>query len=308
MSMFRPMAAAAWLVLLIVSPALGAAEAGADRQSKILANLKLNLPQLAEMNPTMGAITPSGIQGLDQGSFNVGGRPYQFLVTSDDKKLWLLQGEAMDVSRSEAEINIELAKREETKKKEAAERKIKLAASIEGRPFRGKADAPVTIVEFSDFQCPYCARGAATMEEVLQKYPNDVKFVFKHFPLPFHPWAKPAAIAANCASEQDPDAFWTLHDKYFEHQQELQPGNVVEKSKEYLKGSKVDVAKWEKCAGDSNSEEHKAQAAKVDADLALGQSLGVSGTPGFFVNGEFLNGAQPLAAFIPLIDKAKGGS
>jgi protein-disulfide isomerase len=292
------------VVTLSVAPA-GAQEA---RQAKVLANLKLNIPKLAEMNPTMGPITASGIAGLDQGSLDVDGQAVQFLVTSDDKKLWLIQGEAMDVSRGEAEIKVAVAKQEEQKKKEAAERVTKLAASVEGRPFRGKKDASVTIVEFSDFQCPFCARGASTVDEILKQYPNDVKFVFQHFPLPFHPWAKPAAIAANCAAAQDPDAFWILHDKYFANQKDLQPGNVVEKSKEYLKGSKVDLAKWEKCAGDANSDEYKAQVAKIDADVAFGQGVGVSGTPGFFVNGEFLSGAQPIAAFVPLIEKAKGGS
>ena len=307
MRSFRPMAVAAWAALTVVSLSAPLAHAQ-DRSAKILANLKLNLPQLAEMNPTIGAIAPSGIAGLDQGSFTVNGRSYPFLVTNDNKKLWMVQGEPMDVSRGEAEIKVELAKREEEKKKEAVERVGKLAASVQGRPFRGKEDGKVVIVEFSDFQCPFCARGASTMEEVVKKYPNDVKFVFQHYPLPFHPWAKPAAIAANCAAEQDPAAFWTLHDKYFEHQKELQPGDVVAKSKEYLAGTKVDLAKWEKCAGDTNSAEYKAQLAKVDADMAFGQSLGVTGTPAFFINGEFLNGAQPISAFEPIIEKAKAGS
>jgi len=304
----RSMAIAGCAGLVAAALSVQPAQAQGDRSAKILGNLKLNMPQLAEMNPTMGDIEPSGIEGLDQGTFLVKGRPYSFLVTSDDKKFWLLQGDAMDVSRGEEEIKVELAKREEEKKKEAAERVTKLASSVEGRPFRGNADAPVTIVEFSDFQCPYCARGAGTVEQILQKYPNDVKFVFQHFPLNFHPWAKPAAIAANCAAEQDHDAFWTLHDAYFAHQKELKPDNVVAKSKEYLKGSKVDLAKWETCASDTSSAEYQAEVSKIDADQAFGQAMGVSGTPGFFVNGEFLNGAQPITAFVPLIEKAKTGS
>ena len=80
-----------------------------------------------------------------------------------------------------------------------------------GLPTRGNPDGPVLIVEFSDFQCPYCTRGAETMAKVLEQYPNDVKFVFKHFPLGFHNWAKSAAIASHCAGLQSDDAFWTLH-------------------------------------------------------------------------------------------------
>jgi protein-disulfide isomerase len=284
------------------------AAAQQDRKGQILENLKLSIPQLAEVGPTMGPIGPSGIDGLDEGTFVVQGRPYSFLVTADNKKLWLVQGEAMDVSRGEAEIKVAIAEREEEARKAAEARTAQLAASIEGRPFRGSADAAVTIIEFSDFQCPYCTRGAATVEEILERYPNDVKFVFQHFPLGFHPWAKPAAIAANCAGLQNPDAFWTLHDAYFKDQKQLTTDNVVAKSEGYLAGSGIDMKKWENCAADTNSAEYKAEAANVDADMALGQALGVTGTPGFFVNGEFLNGAQPIDAFVPLIEAAKANS
>ena len=284
------------------------AAAQQDRKAQILENLKLNIPQLAEVGPTMGPIGPSGIDGLDEGTFVVQGRPYSFLVTADNKRLWLVQGEAMDVSRGEAEIKLAIAEREEEARKAAEARTAQLAASIEGRPFRGSADAAVTIIEFSDFQCPYCTRGAATVEEILERYPNDVKFVFQHFPLGFHPWAKPAAIAANCAGLQNPDAFWTLHDAYFKDQKQLTTDNVVAKSEGYLAGSGIDMKTWENCAADTNSAEYKAEAANVDADMALGQALGVTGTPGFFVNGEFLNGAQPIDAFVPLIEAAKANS
>ena len=284
------------------------AAAQQDRKAQILENLKLNIPQLAEVGPTMGPIGPSGIDGLDEGTFVVQGRPYSFLVTADNKRLWLVQGEAMDVSRGEAEIKLAIAEREEEARKAAEARTAQLAASIEGRPFRGSADAAVTIIEFSDFQCPYCTRGAATVEEILERYPNDVKFVFQHFPLGFHPWAKPAAIAANCAGLQNPDAFWTLHDAYFKDQKQLTTDNVVAKSEGYLAGSGIDMKKWQNCAADTNSAEYKAEAANVDADMALGQALGVTGTPGFFVNGEFLNGAQPIDAFVPLIEAAKANS
>lgn len=286
----------------------GPAAAQDDRKTQILENLKVNVPQLAEVDPSMGPVGPSGIDGLDEGTFVVQGRPYSFLVTTDNKKLWLIQGEAMDVSRSAAEIKIAVAEREEEARKEAEARTAQIAASIEGRPFRGNADAAVTIVEFSDFQCPYCTRGADTVDQILERYPDDVKFVFQHFPLGFHPWAKPAAIAANCAGLQKPDAFWTLHDAYFKNQKQLTLENVVPKSESYLAGSGVDMKTWKTCAADTNSAEYKAEAAKVDADMAFGQAMGVSGTPGFFVNGEFLNGAQPIDAFVPLIEAAKANS
>ena len=279
------------------------------RKARILANLQLEFPQLAEANVQMGEITASSIDGLDAGVFTVNGRTNQnFLVTKDDKSLYLIVGEPLDVSRSKAEIDAAIAKRNEAEAAEAAERQAELAAATEGLPVRGNPDGAITIIEFSDFQCPYCSRGANTVEEILEKYPNEVKFVFKHFPLGFHPWAKPAAIAANCAANQKDDAFWTLHDKFFEQQKELNPGNVMAKSKEFLASSGVDMEAWSKCAEDQSSEEYKAAAAAVDADMAFGQKMGVSGTPGFFVNGRFLNGAQPIAAFEPIIKEILGSA
>ncbi|MFP3939130.1 MAG: thioredoxin domain-containing protein [Thermoanaerobaculia bacterium] len=279
-----------------------AAQEDDARKERILANLEHQIPQLGQVNASIGDIEPTDIEGLEQGTLVIDGQPRPFLITSDDTKLWLLAGEAVDVSRSAEEIQADQAQQE-------AERTETLAQAIEGDPVRGNPDAPVTIIEYSDFQCPYCARGFETMEQVLEKYPDDVKFVFQHFPLTrIHPWAKPASIAAVCAADQDENAFWTLHDAYFENQDDFNVDNVVEKSKEILADSGIDLATWETCAGDENSEAYQAAETKVEDDLAQGQELGVSGTPGFFVNGEFLNGAQPISAFEPLIEEATGGS
>lgn len=284
-----------------------AAMADDARKAKILANLKLEFPQLDEANVVMGEISASSLGDLDEGSFTVNGRSnQQFLVTKDDSALYLIAGNPIDVSRSEDEINAAVAARKAEEAKAAAQREAELAAAIEGLPTRGNKDGKITIIEFSDFQCPYCTRGATTVEQILEKYPNDVKFVFKHFPLGFHPWAKPAAIAANCAANQNEDAFWTLHDKYFEEQKALNPGNVLAKSKEYLASAGLDMDKWSNCAENQESEEYKAEAAAVDADMAFGQKMGVTGTPGFFVNGRFLNGAQPINAFEPIIQEILG--
>ena len=296
------------LMLQSMVPAAIAQDDAEARKARILSNLKLQFPQLEKASVTMGAITDSGIEGLQEGTFVVNGRQnQQFLVTSDDTKLYLIAGTPIDVSRSQADIDAELAKRRAEEMKQAAERATKIEESIEGLPVRGNPNGKVTIVEFSDFQCPYCTRGAATVEQIIEKYGDDVKFVFKHFPLDFHKWAKPAAIASHCAGQQKHDAFWTLHDKYFEHQKEITPENVIAKSKEYLASSGLDMGQWETCATDTDSEEYKAASALVDADMAFGQQMGVTGTPGFFVNGTFLNGAQPLAAFEPLIQAATAG-
>lgn len=298
-------AVAALGLSLVVTP--GAFANDEELKQRIIDNLKVTYEQLREVDVQVNEIGASQLgDGVREGTLVIGGRNQQrFLLTADGKNLYLLGAGPIDVSRNSEAIQAELAKIKEAELAKAAETKKALEKAIAGLPYRGKPDAPVTIVEYSDFQCPYCARGAATVEEILAKYPNDVKFVFQHFPLDFHQWAKPAAIASTCAGNQNPDAFWTLHDKYFEHQGEINPGNVLAKSKEYLAGTGIDIAKWSECAENTESEAYKTVAAKVAAEMATGQQLGVSGTPGFFVNGEFLSGAQPLAAFEPLIQAAK---
>jgi protein-disulfide isomerase len=288
------------------SSAVADENAAAARQATILANLKLQFPQLETMNPVMGEIKSSGITGLDEGTFIVGGRQTQaFLVTADNKRFWMVAGPAIDVSKSAEQIANEVKNREAKELEEAKTRAKELETAIAGLPHRGNASAPVTIVEFSDFQCPYCTKGAEVVEQLVAKYPNDIKFVFKHFPLNFHPWAMPAAIAANCASTQKPEAFWALHDAYFEHQKEITPQNVIDKSREYLAASGIDMAKFVACAEDKDTPEYKTAAAAVGADMQLGGRLGVSGTPGFFVNGIFINGALPLEEFEKVITKVK---
>ncbi len=302
------------------------------RKAKIMENLKLKFPQLGSMNATLSEFKASPWHGLDEGTFSMTGPQGQqqkqyFVVTQDDKALFLsMTPEAINVSFSETEraaekvkMDAERAKAEVDARRQAEEKmkgdavKAKetapeMAKSVEGLPFRGKANAPVTIVEFSDFQCPFCTRGYKTMEDVLKKYPNDVKFVFKHFPLPMHPWAKPASVAAYCAGLQNGDAFWMLHDGYFNRQNEVTLDNVVAKSKEFLTGSKLDMKKWSACAETKDSPEYKAAEKAVDDSVAFGQKHGVSGTPGFFVNGMFINGAQPVETFDAAIAAVKNAA
>ena len=301
------------LVACQLTPAPTAAQEDPEaRKVRILANLKLAYPQLEKMNIKIGEITASDFAGLDEGSFTITNQgrsqPRRFFVTADDTALYMISGEPIDVSRSTEEIQAELDRREQEAAQVAAVRLQELEDSAAGLPTRGNPEAPVLIVEFSDFQCSYCARGANTVEQILEKYGEDVRFVFRHFPLDFHPWAKPASIGTHCAGQQNHEAFWTLHDAYFKNQKQITVGNVLTKSREYLAGTGIDMAAWAACAEDKESAEYKAAVAVIDADMAFGQKLGVSGTPGFFVNGEFLNGAQPLRAFEPLIAKAKGRS
>lgn len=169
--------------------------------------------------------------------------------------------------------------------------------SIQGNPVKGPKDAKVTIVEYSDFQCPYCARAHQTIsEQVLKEYGDKVRLVHKNFPLGFHKWAEPAGIAAECAFEQDEGAFWKLYDYFFNNQQQMTPENVKDKTLEALAGTKVDKAKFGDCY------DNKKTLPKVQADTAEGQQVGVTGTPAFLINGRKLSGAQPFDRFKAIID------
>jgi protein-disulfide isomerase len=162
-------------------------------------------------------------------------------------------------------------------------------------PVKGPANALVTIVEFSEFQCPFCSRVLPTQAQIRETYGNDVRFVFKHNPLPFHPNAMPAAEAAmEVQAQLGDDAFWQFHDTMFEHQQELSRENLEQWAGQ-LRG--INMARF-RAALDN----HTHQAA-VQADQQLAQSLGASGTPSFFINGRNLRGAQPFPAFQAVIDQ-----
>jgi protein-disulfide isomerase len=161
----------------------------------------------------------------------------------------------------------------------------------EGRPSRGPADATVEIIEFSDFQCPYCLRAYPIVKQVLSTYGNRVRLVYRHYPLPNHPDARPAAEAAACAAEQG--KFWEYHDQLFEHQAKL--GNA--ELKQYATDVGLESRQFSECLDTRKYQKD------VDADLAAGRDAGISGTPGFFINGRPLDGAQPFEAFKTIIDE-----
>lgn len=159
-------------------------------------------------------------------------------------------------------------------------------------PFIGAADAKVTIVEFSDFQCPFCKKGATVMDELKKKYGNKIKIVFKQFPLPFHNHAHQAAQAALCAHEQDKAKFWKFHDAMFDDQTKLDADGL----KKTAATLGLNAADFDKCLGSGK------MAAKVNADMEEGKNVGVKSTPTFFVNGQMVNGAHPVETFSEIID------
>ncbi len=184
-------------------------------------------------------------------------------------------------------------KKQEEQAKAEVENQFKNPAKIEigGSPVKGPANAKVTIIEFSDFQCPYCKRGYETMEAVAKAYPNDVKVVFKHYPLPFHNEAEPAAKASWAAQQQG--KFWEYHEILFKNQDKLGADFYVKAAQDL----KLDINKFKK---DMASE---AAAKQVKDDAEVGAKNGIQGTPGFFVNGVAVKGAYPVDHFKGIIDR-----
>ncbi len=171
--------------------------------------------------------------------------------------------------------------------------------NTQGKPVRGNANAKVTLVEYSDFECPFCKRfHDDAMKNVLKDYveTGKVKVVYKHFPLPFHPNAQKAAEAAECANDQG--KFWEMHDKLFAMQE---IAIDVASLKKYARELGLNPEKFDKCL--DNSE----KASAVQKDLDEGQLDGVSGTPTSFINGKAIVGAQPYAAIKAAIEAALAG-
>jgi len=156
---------------------------------------------------------------------------------------------------------------------------------------RGSADALVTIVSGSDFECPYCQRVIPTLDQIAADYGSDVRFVFMHNPIRYHKRAMPAAIAAECAGEQG--RFWEFHDRLFAKPKELDEQHL----QAYAAAEQLDVASWDSCVESKRPEQ------KIVADQAFLISKGAVGTPAFFINGRYLGGAQPIDRFKTLIDE-----
>ncbi|OFZ30399.1 MAG: thiol:disulfide interchange protein [Bdellovibrionales bacterium RIFCSPHIGHO2_01_FULL_40_29] len=186
---------------------------------------------------------------------------------------------------------------EDEKKAREAEFANPLVAQIEdGRVIFGNKNAPITIVEYSDFQCPYCSRGFQTMKQVQKEYGDKVRIVFKHLPLDFHPLAMPAAKYFEAIAVQDHAKAEKFHDMVFENQ-----GMLKDKGEGYFKDSAkklgVDMKKLE-----ADLKDEKIQA-RINADMEEAKKFNMSGTPGFLINGVSLRGAYPFPSFKEIIDQ-----
>jgi len=156
---------------------------------------------------------------------------------------------------------------------------------------QGPRDTQVAMVEFSDFQCPFCKSVLPTLKQLMDKYPGKVKWVFRDFPIPsLHPTAPKAHEAARCAGEQG--KFWEYHDLLFERS----PSHSPQELKQYAQELNLDGSAFAQCLDSGKYE------ATVNTDVQEGQRLGVTGTPTFFINGRLLVGAQPFGEFQKLIE------
>jgi protein-disulfide isomerase len=165
-------------------------------------------------------------------------------------------------------------------------------ATVDGDASKGGgSDAPIQIVEFSDFQCGFCSKVLASLKEVESAYGDKVNVTFKHFPLGFHKEAPKASEASLCAGDQG--KFWEMHDSLFENQKAL----GLDKLPGYAEALGLDMAKFQTCLDDGTYTD------QIAADMAVGSANGVSGTPAFFINGRFVNGALPFEAFKEVIDE-----
>ena len=164
--------------------------------------------------------------------------------------------------------------------------------SAGGAPIRGSANAPVTIIEFSDFHCPYCKKVQPTLSRILSEYGDRVRLAYRDFPLDqLHPSARKAAEAARCANDQG--KFWEFHDKLYGGGTDASPETLTRLAREI----DMDVVAFQQCL---STGKHRSD---IDRDIQEASSLGVTGTPGFFINGRLISGAQPYEGFAQVINE-----
>lgn len=162
--------------------------------------------------------------------------------------------------------------------------------SVDDDPMRGDKDAVVTIIEFTDYQCPFCSRARPTVNRIIEEYKDNVRYVLRDYPLNFHPFAQKAAEAAQCAGDQD--KYWEYSNILWDNQRALDLADL----KKYAQQVGLKQAEFDQCLDSGKFE------AEVQKDFADGAKAGVSGTPSFFINGQMITGARPFEQFKEIID------
>ena len=214
----------------------------------------------------------TGVAGLKKGSIG-GGRQQVPLFVSTDGKYMILGTPGLGTDILDSTIDPH---------KEAMD-----IISLDNVPTKGAEGAQVTVVEYSDFQCPFCQKGKEMLPQILKDYDGKVSISYKQYPLPNHNWAMKASIASLCAYEQGNDKFWAFHDKVFDNQKKIKLETADETFNGYAKEIGLNTTEFDKCVASDE------MAARVTADMAEAQAIGVNSTPTFVVNGMKVPGANP---------------
>ena len=229
-------------------------------------------------DPKPSAALPGFLDVIVHATAGPQSQDLKFFVSKDGSKI--LQGNVYEIAQNPFKPELDKLKTE-------------FAPSI------GTAGAAVVLVEFSDFQCPYCKQQAAMLRQnLLSSYPKQVRLYFKEFPLEsIHPWSRAGAIAGRCVYQQNANTFWDYHDWAFEHQAEITPENLKDKVIDWAKGQKtLDVLQLSNCI------DTKATAGDIDKSLDEGHALEVGGTPTLFVNGRRIPNAVDWPTLRAIID------
>jgi len=262
------------LLLLLTAPLAcaqqSAAPVSAETQKSIEAFLRNYFALGPDIKITVGTPKEIGNSGLSEVPIDVksseGSDTVKMYLTKDGR--YLLRGELNDLTADPLAANI-------------------AKFNLTNAPVFGDPKATITIVEYSDFECPVCRSLHDVLRGLLPKYPQ-VKVVFKDFPLEaLHPWARTAAIAGRCAYQQDPKAFWKLYDLIYDNQEVISASNAWDKMLEYAGRSGLNVDTFKSCMSSPQA------SGEVDASLNNGKELDVRSTPTVFVNGRRINGADP---------------
>ena len=233
-----------------------------------------------QINIEVGDYVESAMPGLFEttvrASYRLASKEHKFYISKDGKNI--VEGSTYVVDKNPFQSTIE---------------KIDTLPA----PAFGTEGAPVVVVAYSDFQCPYCAKEAKVIRGQLKDaYPDNVRVYFRDFPLPSHNWAKDAAVAGRCIYIQEPEVFWDYHDWVFENQQSMTPENLPVKVGEFASDKGLDTLKLSQCLS------AKATLNDVEASVKEGQSIGVSSTPTIVINGRKVGGSQEFEQLKAIID------
>jgi protein-disulfide isomerase len=273
------------MILLALQLALPASAASLPPKQQIVTHIRESFGVPPQVPLDLSDPKPSGVSGMDSATLTIGAGE---------------QSQKQPVYFSKDGRHYFMAEAQDLKVQPDASRRAKI--SLEGAMSKGPKDAPVTIVEYSDFECPYCGKAQPDLEKSLEPYKDKVRLVFKTFPLEhMHPWAKNAAIGARCAARQKPEAFWTFADGYFAAQKDITAQNVRAKSLELAGKAGLDAKAFEACYDKAET------AAEIQADEEEGEKVGVNSTPTFYINGHPIRGYSSFEPFKQLIDEMLAG-